>query len=124
MSVKKEREDKEFQKEKSMRVNKYCGYGSCDNSPGHTGGHRCRCGKLVDVESPGCAWHPRPPKPMSTSILKAYLEFAADGRPLENQPVMFQGREIVNARIIDGRIDLQTWPEYLEMMRVDKDGGQ
>ena len=35
----------------------YCGYGSCDKTPGHDGMHRCRCGKPVDEPSQGCEWH-------------------------------------------------------------------
>lgn len=92
---------------------KYCPVGSCDNPPDHDGDHRCRCGTLVHKPSPGCAWHQAPPKPMTTSILKAYLEYAADGRPLEEMPVLIKGEPVVNARIIDSHITLMTFEDML-----------
>ncbi|MCR8897274.1 hypothetical protein NWF34_09970 [Gordonia sp. GONU] len=44
----------------SIPVGVYCGYGSCDRPPQHTGDHRCRCGGLVDGRGDGCAWHTAP----------------------------------------------------------------
>ncbi len=41
----------------------YCGVGSCDNTPGHDGIHRCRCGKPVDEPANGCGWHRAPEVP-------------------------------------------------------------
>ena len=38
----------------------YCGVGSCDNTPGHNGIHRCRCGKPVDEHVKACGWHQTP----------------------------------------------------------------
>lgn len=41
----------------------FCGVGSCDNTPGHDGIHRCRCGKPVSEPAPHCAWHRAPEVP-------------------------------------------------------------
>lgn len=92
---------------------KYCPVGSCDNPPDHEGKHRCRCGVLVHEPSPGCQWHQYPPKPMTTSLLKAYLEYAAEGRPIEDTPVLIKGQPIVQARIIDGHVALMTFEDML-----------
>ena len=92
---------------------KYCPVGSCDNPPDHDGDHRCRCGQLVHKPAPDCVWHQRPPKPMTTAILKAYLEFAAEGRTIEDEPVMIKGESVVQATIVDNRIVLMTFEDML-----------
>ena len=54
----------------------YCGVGSCDNTPGHSGIHRCRCGKPVDEPANGCGWHRHPTiddLKFENSVLKAAL---------------------------------------------------
>lgn len=54
------------------------------------------------------AKHVVPPKSMTASILRSYLEFAADDYTVEDQPVMFRGRPLVNIYNDATRIDLDT----------------
>lgn len=55
-----------------------------------------------------------PPKPMTASILMSYLEFAADDYMIEDRPVMIGDKEVVNAKVVDGRVVLQTFDDMLE----------
>lgn len=57
---------------------------------------------------------PRSPVPMTPSILMAYLETMVDTYPVEDQPIMIGGEEIVNAKVVDGRVVLQTYKDMLD----------
>ncbi|QFP95637.1 hypothetical protein SEA_ODESZA_62 [Gordonia Phage Odesza] len=57
---------------------------------------------------------PNPPVPMTSSILMAYLETMADSHNIEYEPVMINGEEVVNAKVVDGRVVLQTYKDMLD----------
>ena len=58
---------------------------------------------------------PKPPKPMTASILMAYLQKMADWAPIEDHSVMIGNKEVVNATIVDGKIILMTYLDYLNV---------
>lgn len=96
-----------------------CGYGCCDLPDGHDHAHRCRCGGLVVIPNARCAWHSVPPRPMSTRVLAMYLEAAADEFYIEDKEVMVNGTNVVNARVFNGNVILETWDDYLERHRYE-----
>ena len=51
---------------------------------------------------------------MTASILMSYLQFAADDYMVEDQPVMINGKAIVNAKVENGRVILQTFEDMIE----------
>lgn len=51
---------------------------------------------------------------MTPSILMAYLETMVDTYPVEDQPITIGGEEIVNAKVVDGRVVLQTYKDLLD----------
>lgn len=57
---------------------------------------------------------PNPPVPMTPSVLMAYLETMADSHNIEYEPVMINGEEVVNAKVVDGRVVLQTYKDMLD----------
>lgn len=83
----------------------FCGIGSCDNTPGHDGIHRCRCGTPVDAPANGCEWH-QAPKPMTAEALMAYLYDTADFYPIEERFVMIGDSLIVSMNLKNRRVTL------------------
>ncbi|QPL14709.1 hypothetical protein SEA_SCHWARTZ33_64 [Gordonia phage Schwartz33] len=56
---------------------------------------------------------PNPPTPMTPEILTSYLENMADHYPIEGQPVMINGEPVVNAKVVNGCVVLQTYTDML-----------
>lgn len=56
---------------------------------------------------------PKPPRPMTASILMRYLEDMADSYPIEDEAVLINGQPIVNATVVDGHVILRTWQDEL-----------
>lgn len=56
---------------------------------------------------------PSPPSAMTPEILMLYLESLADQYEIEDQPILIQGRPVVNAVVVDGNVVLRTWCDEL-----------
>lgn len=56
---------------------------------------------------------PKPPRPMTASILMSYLEDMADTYPIEDNAVLINGSPIVNATVVDGHVIVRTWEDEL-----------
>lgn len=57
---------------------------------------------------------PNPPVSMTASILMSYLETMADSHQIEDQPIMINGEPVVNAKVVNGRVVLQTYKDMLD----------
>lgn len=58
---------------------------------------------------------PSPPAPMTAAILMAYLESLADQYEIENEPVIINGREVVNVTVENGKVVIRTWVDELNL---------
>lgn len=56
---------------------------------------------------------PNPPKPMTASTLMSYLESMADLFEIENEPIMINGSELTNTKVVDNRVVLMTYKDML-----------
>lgn len=90
-----------------------CNFGSCNSFKGHKFDHRCVCGALVIVSKPECPHHSLPPVPLTSSGFAAYLSELADYHFIEDQPMVINGKPIVNARVVEGQLHLETFEDFL-----------
>lgn len=56
---------------------------------------------------------PIPPAPMTATVLMSYLEDIVDRYEVENEPIIVNGHEVVNATVVDDKIVLRTWVDEL-----------
>lgn len=56
---------------------------------------------------------PEPPSPMTPIILMSYLESIVDSYEVEGEPILINGKPLVNATVVNGQIVLRTWCEEL-----------
>lgn len=56
---------------------------------------------------------PKPPTPMTPMILMSYLESIVDQYEVEGEPILINGKPLVNATVVDGQIVLRTWCDEL-----------
>lgn len=57
---------------------------------------------------------PVPPTPMTPMILMSYLESIVDRYEVEGEPILINGKPLVNATVENGQIVLRTWREELD----------
>lgn len=58
---------------------------------------------------------PIPPAPMTPIILMSYLEAIVDEHEVESVPILLNGKPLVNATVVDGKVVLRTWCEELNL---------
>ena len=58
---------------------------------------------------------PIPPAPMTPIILMSYLESIVDEHEVEGEPILINGKPLVNATVVDGKIVLRTWCDELNV---------
>lgn len=58
---------------------------------------------------------PIPPAPMTPIILMSYLESIVDRYEVESVPILLNGKPLVNAAVVDGKVVLRTWCDELNV---------
>ena len=56
---------------------------------------------------------PKPPIPMTPDIMRAYLETMSESFPVADQPIVINGEPVVNAKVVNGVVVLQTYKDML-----------